>query len=212
MFIVFEGLDGSGKSTLIRALGQWLKEASQDFIVTREPGGSPLGDEIRHLLLRKDGDTPVPRAELLLYEAGRAQHVDKVIRPALKKQHWVLCDRYTASSLAFQCGGRSLDEKQVRWLNDYATDGLEPDLYVLIDLPVEVSRQRQQQREMKLGQEADRFESEQDQFHERVRHYYLKLSRQASSSTHWLVLDGQKPAEKLFEDMKSFIRSKKWLD
>ena len=207
MFIVFEGLDGSGKSTLIKAFGQWIAEKGRDYIVTREPGGSPLGDEIRHLLLRKDGDAPVPRAELLLYQAGRAQHVEKTIKPALDRGTWVLCDRYTASSLAFQCGGRFLEDKEIRWLNHYATSGLEPDLYVLIDLPVDVSRQRQNQRELQLGQEADRFESEKDQFHENVRNYYLKIAKEKAPP--WLAIDGRLKPDEIFNKLKAHLLSEK---
>lgn len=209
MFIVFEGLDGSGKSTLMKSLSQALTDQGQKFILTREPGGSALGDEIRHLLLRTDGDAPVPRAELLLYEAARAQHVDKVIKPALERKDWVLCDRYSASSVAFQCGGRRIPEEEVNWLNSYATAGLEPDLYILIDLPVSVSRKRQQQREMQLGQEADRLESEKDQFHENVRKHYLKLAH--ADAKRWIVLDGENSPEKLFETLKTFMKEKQWL-
>lgn len=193
----------------MKALSAWLKSQAKSFILTREPGGSPLGDEIRHLLLRTDGDAPVARTELLLYEAARAQHVEKTIKPALANKQWVVCDRYSASSMAFQCGGRKISEAQVQWLNDYATDNLEPDLYILIDLPVEVSRQRQQQRELQLGQEADRLESEKDQFHENVRNYYLKMAKTAPQK--WLVLDGQNSPESLFEQLSSYMKEKKWL-
>src|SRR5690606_10649295 len=102
-FIVFEGLDGSGKSTLMRALSEHLRSIQKDFIVTREPGGTPLAEDIRNLLLRRDGEAPVARTEVLLYQASRAQHVDCVIEPALQAEKWVLCDRFYASTIAFQC-------------------------------------------------------------------------------------------------------------
>ena len=122
MFLVFEGLDGAGKSTLIQGLASYLEKSGQAFHLTREPGGTPLGEEIRKMLITPSENAPTPRTELLLYEAGRAQHVDKVIRPFLKKGHWVISDRYSASTIAFQAGGRTIDLDEIRQLNDFATD------------------------------------------------------------------------------------------
>ena len=136
-FIVFEGIDGSGKSTLIGSLVERLKEKELRYKLTREPGGTPLAEEIREMLLRTEGESPIPRSELLLYQAARAQHVEAVIRPSLGRKEWVLCDRYTSSTLAFQAGGREINEEQIVWLNDYATDKCYPDLWVLLDLPVD---------------------------------------------------------------------------
>lgn len=208
-FIVFEGLDGSGKTTLMRKLSELLDQSSISHIITREPGGTPLGDELREIILRKSGDTPSSRAELLLYEAGRAQHVDKKIKPALDKKQWVLCDRYTASSVAFQAGGRSLKVSDVEWLNEFATNSLKPDLFVLLDLTVEESIQRREQRELQTNTEADRLESEKQDFHERTRQGYLLESKK--DQERWLVLDASKSPDDLFIALKNRLKEKQLL-
>ena len=115
-FIAFEGLDGAGKSTLIQSLVEELKKQQKDFVLTREPGGTELAEKIRQLLLSTDVEKPSEKTELLLYEASRAQHVSQVIAPALEKGDWVICDRFTASTLAFQAGGRGLSESDIHWL------------------------------------------------------------------------------------------------
>lgn len=207
-FIVFEGLDGSGKSTLMKQLEDELARRGRAFVRTREPGGTPLGDEIRHLILRKDGDAPSPRTELLLYEASRSQHVDKVIRPALAKKSWVLSDRFSASSIAFQAGGRSIGEDKVVMLNEFATDGLAPDLTILVDLTVEESRKRRQKRTDQGGDAEDRIEAEADAFHERVRQSFLA---QARGSATWLVLNGGDTPETLTKKMLAHIEGLGWL-
>src|SRR3954464_7993655 len=119
-FLVFEGLDGSGKSTLIERLAEELKRRGLDLILTREPGGTPLAEDIRKILLRTDAEVPHARTELLLYEASRAQHVERVIKPALRDGRWVLCDRFTASSVSFQSFARKLPRTEIDWLNNYA--------------------------------------------------------------------------------------------
>ena len=155
-FVVFEGLDGSGKSSLMSALETELKSKGLVTVRTREPGGTPLGDEIRNMILRPEGPAPTPRTELLLYEASRSQHVDQVIVPALKQNKWVLCDRFSASSVAFQAGGRSISEEWVEKLNEFATNDLTPDLTILLDLSVTESKRRRQQREQTQGSKEDR--------------------------------------------------------
>lgn len=204
--IVFEGLDGTGKSSLMAALEGELKAKNLPTLRTREPGGTPLGDEIRELILRTHGDAPTPRTELLLYEASRAQHVDHVIRPALERGTWVLCDRFTASAIAFQAGGREIPVEWVEKLNEFATDGLEPDLTVLLDLTVEESRRRRQQRAR--GGPEDRIESETDSFHERVRQSFLE---QAEKSSNWIVLDASKPMAELLQELLERLRGLRWL-
>lgn len=208
-FIVFEGLDGSGKSTLIKKLQTLLKQQGEDVILTHEPGGTPLAEDIRHLLLRTDGEAPVPMAELLLYEASRAQHVEAKIRPALQKNQWVLCDRYYGSTLAFQCGGRSIDRQLVDQLNQVATGGLAPDLWVLLDLSLEESLRRRNQRDVSGEKALDRFEKEANEFHVKVRDYYLKLS--SEDADRWLVLNAEVPPEELFNELKERLQSGGWL-
>lgn len=197
-FIVFEGLDGSGKSSLMKMLENELTSRNILFHRTREPGGTPLGDEIREMILRVVGAAPTPRAELLLYEASRAQHVDEVIRPKLEQGQWVLCDRFTASSVAFQGGGRSISVAQVESLNDFATGGLKPHLTVLLDLSVEESRRRRQGRGAQTGECEDRIESEADSFHEKVRQAFRD---QALSQPNWLMLDARLTPAELFEQL-----------
>ncbi len=208
-FIVFEGLDGSGKSSLMQALASELENQKKIFIRTREPGGTSLGDEIRHLILRKDGQAPTARTELLLYEASRAQHVDCVIRPALADHKWVLCDRFVASSVAFQAGGRSIDIQDVEWLNRFATNQLMPDLTVLLDLSVEESKKRRSGRSDDSGQQEDRIESEADSFHEKVRNGFLRQAQNHSEK--WLVLDARKSQTELALELIDYLKQKKFI-
>ncbi|KHD87445.1 MAG: thymidylate kinase [Bdellovibrio sp. ArHS] len=205
-FLVFEGLDGSGKSSLMRSLEAELVRRGIAFCRTREPGGTPLGDEIRNMILRTEGASPLPRTELLLYEASRAQHVEQVIRPALAQGTWVLCDRFTASSVAFQGGGRDISEKDVMALNDFATGGLKPHLTVLLDLSVEESRARRQGRGAANGESEDRIESEADSFHEKVRQSFLKQARAEADA--WLVLNAQETPEVLFQQLLKALAEK----
>ena len=182
MFLVFEGLDGAGKSTLINKVKDLLTHSGRIVTLTREPGGTAIGEEVRKILLRTNAEVPVPKCELLLYEAIRAQHVERVIQPALKKGAWVLCDRFTASTVAFQAAGRSLDMENIHWLNAFATNGLTPDLNILLDLSPDLSLNRQRVRTQSTGQAADRFESEKIDFHERVRQGYLEQATKDSKN------------------------------
>lgn len=204
-FIAFEGLDGSGKSTLMTGLKKELDRHGLRYVVTREPGGTPLGSSIRQLLLTTDGTPPTPRAEALLYQADRAQNVETLIKPALARGEWVISDRFAASSLAFQAGGRSIRESDVEYLNAFSTDGLEPDLYVLLDLTTEESARRLRSR----GEPADRFEREKADFHERVRQEYLKLA--ARQPSRWLTLDASVDASSLVAALSSALKERGWL-
>lgn len=209
-FIVFEGLDGTGKSSLMGALEGELKSKGLKTLRTREPGGTPLGDEIRELILRRSGQAPTPRTELLLYEASRSQHVDQVIRPHLQQNFWVLCDRFSASSIAFQAGGRQISEEWVEKLNEFATDNVTPELTVLLDLSVEESRRRRNNRQNASGEHEDRIESEADSFHQRVRNSFLGLAEK--NPQHWLVLDASLKPETLLDLLMAHLRSMQWLD
>ncbi len=204
-FLAFEGLDGSGKSTLIQGLADELKSRSKTVVLTREPGGTALGEEIRKLLLENGPCAPTPRAELLLYQAARAQHVDQLIQPALQRGEWVICDRFSASSLAFQCGGRRLEETQVRQLNLFATAGLQPDLNVLLKVSVETSEKRRSRRAL-----IDRFEQEKSDFHQRVFEHYLEQAK--SEPNRWFVIDAEarKPQDLLVELLNG-LATRSWL-
>jgi dTMP kinase len=173
-FITFEGIDGCGKSTQLRMLASELRLRGQEVIATREPGGTPLGQHIRQLLL--DAEEQVdPLAELLLYAADRAQHVRSHVRPALDSGHVVLSDRYADATVAYQGAGRGFPAELVSELVVLATGGLMPDLTLIFDLPVDES-QRRQARRMSKGQKADRLDAEDAAFHTRVRDAYLRIA------------------------------------
>ena len=208
-FIVFEGLDGCGKTTLIKKLENALKNSTQkgtdQIVTTREPGGTSLGVAMRQFLLTPSEQPPVAKCEALLYLADRAQHVELVIKPSLNQGAWVLSDRFKASTVAFQQSGRKIPLEQIHWLNNFATSALEPDLTVLLDLSVEESQQRSKKR--KLAQ--DRMESEDYSFHERVRQSFLDQSKQEKN---WLVLDAAHSPEELLSQLLAEIRRRKWLE
>jgi len=208
-FLVFEGLDGAGKSTLIHKIKDYLTHIGKIVTLSREPGGTALGEEVRKILLRTDAEIPVPKCELLLYEAIRAQHVERVIQPALSKNHWVLCDRFTASTIAFQSAGRSLNMADIHWLNHFATGGLQPDLNVLLDLSPSLSLDRQKNRFQQTGQSADRFESEKAEFHERVRQGYLQIAREDTAN--WCVIDATQNPDDSFKQLLSELKRRTWV-
>jgi dTMP kinase len=185
-FITVEGPDGSGKTTAARHLADWLRARGRETVLTGEPGGTPLGEEVRRLVLHMRGmsDDLDPRADALLYAAGRAQHVARVIRPALDRGQWVICARYLDSSLAYQGAGYGNDMTELRRLQDFATYGLLPDLTLLIDVPVEVGLERTRRRA-----EWNRFEdTEEVAFFERVRATYLELAR--AEPDRFAIIDG----------------------
>lgn len=212
-FMVFEGLDGSGKSSLMKMLDEHLAGHSFSTVVTREPGGTDVGDQLRDLILQKRDQAPTPRTELLLYQASRSQHVDLVIRPALVQKKWVLCDRFSASSIAFQGGGRGISKQQVEWLNVFSTDNLVPDLTILLDLSVEESKKRRSKRSDLTGSEDDRIESEIDEFHERVRAAFLNQAAESKSSgkNNWLVLNAALAPDELFKTLLHELRHRSWI-
>jgi dTMP kinase len=178
-FITFEGIEGSGKTTQIKRLAAHLRSRGFHVVETREPGGCPIADAIRAILLDADSSALVATAEMLLYAAARAQHVEEIIRPALKEGCVVLCDRYTDATLAYQGYGRGLSLELIGTLNEVARDAVHPDLTLLFDLPVEAGLGRAQQRILEnSGPAEDRFEQESIAFHERVRQGYLALAGQ----------------------------------
>ena len=179
LFVAFEGGDGAGKSTQVRLLAQALTNAGREVVVTRQPGGTPLGSAIRDLVLH--GGHVSPRAEALLYAADKAHHVDELIRPTLERGVDVLTDRYTDSSIAYQGAGRDLGPQEIHELLVWAVAGLFPDFTIVVDVPAAVGRARR-------GSVHDRIESEGDDFHERVRQHFLDLA--AAAPQRYLVLDG----------------------
>lgn len=170
LFITFEGADGCGKTTQIELLDKYLKEKGFKTLVTREPGAKGLGEKLREILLKYDGEVS-PNCESFLFLADRAQHVDCVIKPALKKGIIVLCDRHTDSTVAYQGYGRQLDIEQIKNLNKIAVNGLKPDLTIVFDIDIETSMQR-------VGKTKDRMESAGTEFFNRVRNGYLAIAKE----------------------------------
>lgn len=170
LFITFEGADGCGKTTQIELLDKYLQEKGFKTLVTREPGAKGLGEKLREILLNYDGEVS-PNCESFLFLADRAQHVDCVIKPALKKGIIVLCDRHTDSTVAYQGYGRQLDIEQIKNLNKIAVNGLKPDLTIVFDIDIETSMQR-------VGKTKDRMESAGTEFFNRVRNGYLAIAKE----------------------------------
>ncbi|MGE5652644.1 MAG: dTMP kinase [Bacillota bacterium] len=188
-FITFEGPDGAGKTTQIRLLESYLRKHGVDLVSTRQPRGTDVGKQIAHVILEMHHLRIDAKTELFLYAADRSQHVEEVIKPALSRGAWVLCDRYTDSSLALQgAGGVSLE--LIRQVNQLATGGLEPDLTILLDLPPDETLSRIEHR----GDRPDRIESKGYEFHKRVREIYLRL---AQLHSRFVVIDAQQSIEEI---------------
>ena len=190
-FITLEGPEGSGKTTAARHLAAWLREGGMEVVLTQEPGGTALGEEVRRIVLHARGmsEDLDPRADALLFAAGRAQHVARVIRPALERGAWVVCARYIDSSFAYQGGGYGNDMDELRRLQAFATYRLVPDLTVLLDVPVEVGLARTRRRA-----EWNRFEdTEGAAFFEQVRAAYLRLAD--AEPERFRVVDGSRSVE-----------------
>jgi len=180
LFITFEGIEGCGKTTQIRLLEDFLKLRSHDVVLTREPGGTRIGDQIRKILLSVENKGMFPVAELFLYAAARNQHVEEVIQPALKDGRIVLCDRFADATTAYQGAARRIERDFLDQVHKIATSGLKPDLTILLDLPAEAGLKRawdRNEKEKITGKE-DRFEQEACDFHERVRAGYLEIARE----------------------------------
>ena len=191
LFITFEGGEGSGKSVQARALYRRLSRLTVPALLTHEPGGTPCGNKIGRWLKWAEVKDISPLTELLLFNASRAQLVSEVIRPNLEKGKFVICDRYADSTTAYQSYGRGLGLEMVKAINNAATQGLKPDLIVLLDIPVEEGLAR------KRVKKQDRFEQEDTAFHQRVRGGYLKLA--ANDPQRWLVVDASQSKAKIRE-------------
>ena len=197
MFVAVEGIEGSGKSTLLADLAERLRSDGHDVVVTREPGGTPAGDAIREIFLNRS-IAIAPLTESMLVNAARVQHLRDVVRPALGAGKIVLCDRFTDSTLAYQGYGRGADLESLRAVCAIATGGLDPDLVLVLDVPVSAARARLRARSATM----DRIEAEDDAFHERVRRGFLEL---AAGSPRHRVLDALQPPQRLAQEALHLI-------
>ena len=187
-FITVEGVEGVGKSTNVDFLAAAIKAQGFDVICTREPGGTPMAERIRQMLL-EHGEEPLPDiAELLLFFAARSLHISNTIRPALDAGNWVICDRFTDASRAYQGSGRGLEMQRINLLADWVQEDLQPDMTLLLDAPAEVGMQRAEQRG-----ETDRLESEQISFYKRIRAGYLALAK--AHPERFVVVDAARPLQ-----------------
>lgn len=193
-FITVEGTEGVGKTTNINFIKSWLRQNEIKFVATREPGGTPLAEEIRDLLLKPRDELVVSSAELLLMFAGRAQHLNKVILPALQADTWVLCDRFTDATYAYQGFGRQMSSELIVQLENIVQRDIRPDLTLLLDIPVEIGLERANDRG-----DPDRFEQEQQDFFNRVRAGYLSLANE--NSDRYVVIDASQELQDVQTDI-----------
>jgi dTMP kinase len=204
LFISFEGVEGSGKTTQIRRLKRYLTQKGIPCKVTREPGGSPIGEKIRKILLNPDHREMVPLSELLLYEAARSQHVKEVIGPFLKKGRVILCDRFSDATIAYQGYGRGVDLRLIKKLNRLSTQGIKPDVTFLLDCPSGVGLKRALLRNRSLrGEKEDRFEREKIQFHHRVRRGYLSIAKKEPHRVK--VIDTRQGEKRVFQKIQKIV-------
>lgn len=198
VFITLEGGDGSGKTTQAELLHEWLAGEGRTIVRTREPGGTDVGVEVREIVLHHRGDIS-PRAEALLYAADRAHHVATVVRPALERGDIVIQDRYIDSSVAYQGAGRVLDPAEVRGLSEWATEGLAPDLTILLDLDSDAARGRLDGARTRF----DRLEAEASEFHDRVRAGYLGLAE--AEPERFLVVDAARSVDEIAATIRARV-------
>ena len=203
-FVTFEGIEGCGKSTQIKLLADYLSGRNHPYLLTREPGGTNIGNKIRAILLNTENTDITSRAELLLYAADRAQHIETVIKPAISDGKAVLCDRFTDATCAYQGKGRGIDPHLISELNTIASGGIQPDMTFLIDCPVDVGLERAIRRaEEEAGKKEMRFESEDLSFHERVRAGYLEVAGKEPQRV--IIIDGNRPVEEVHDNIVSIF-------
>lgn len=201
-FVTFEGIEGSGKTTQVRLLSEYLTDKGIPHLVTREPGGTPLADEIRSLLLSPREEPVFPETELLLYEAARAQHVRSVILPAVASGKAVLCDRFCDATVVYQGFSRGIDVARIEELNAFASAGLVPDLTFLLDIPPGEGLARVSSR----GSRPDRLEGESLRFHQSVREGYLRLC--AQQPERFARIDGRLPVDDIARAVRATVSTR----
>lgn len=210
LFITFEGPDGSGKTTQIHLLRAYLQEQGFAVCQTREPGGTPIGDQIRQVVHATANTKIQSTTEILLYSASRAQLVAQVIRPALARGQIVLCDRYAESTLAYQGYGRGLDLVTLQTITAFATGELRPDLVVYLDIPVSEGLHRKRHAHETEDKEWNRLDQEPLDFHQRVRQGYLHLAEKEPER--WLILDARRPVEAIQQEIRQAVLSRLTVD
>lgn len=194
-FITFEGADGCGKTTQTKLVQEYLEAKGYEVIWTREPGSKGLGQNIRELLLHYDGEV-APRCEAFLFLADRSQHIEHLIKPAVKEGKIVICDRHTDSTIAYQGYGRGEDIEQLTYLNNLATNGMKPDLTLVFDVSTETAQQR-------VGDEKDRMESAGIEFHKKVRSGYIEIAQKDPKRVK--IVNANNSIEEVFTETKKFI-------
>jgi dTMP kinase len=199
-FITVEGIEGVGKTTNMEYLQRLISAAGKELVVTREPGGTPLGEAIRGLLLDPEYTGMDPDCELQLMFAARAEHLARVIRPAIEAGKWVLCDRFTDATYAYQGGGRGLDTDKIATLEQLVQGDFRPDLTLLLDVPVDIGLARAGNRSA-----PDRFEQEKVEFFERVRQSYLEMAR--THNGRYRVIDASQPLEKVQQQLATELQT-----
>jgi dTMP kinase len=201
LFITFEGPDGSGKTTQLKKLAVMLQQAGHSVIVTREPGGTSISDQIRTIVLSPDNSAMIGQTEVLLYAASRSQHVHEKIIPALIAGHIVLCDRFIDASVAYQAFGSGMEESEVKVINQFASSGLKPHRTYMVEVPVEVSQQRLLQRDQsEFHLLLDRIEQKGSEYHNRVREAFLEIAKQESNRV--CLINGNRNEDVIFADIQ----------
>ena len=206
MFITFEGPEGSGKTTQIELLSEYLEEKGYPVLATREPGGTSIGDQIRTILLDPQNTAMLPASEALLFSAARAQIVSQVIRPHLARGGIVLCDRYADSTLAYQGYGHDLELETLHAITALATGGLKPDLTIYLDIDVEQGLRRKLAAHEASQAEWNRLDQQETAFHRRVREGYLQMA--AQEPNRWLVIDATQPLEVIRASIRAGVEAK----
>ena len=203
-FITFEGGEGCGKSTQVKRLKEALENDGIEVVLTREPGGTWLSEEIRHLIKDQTADAPCDRSELLLFLAARAQLVKNVIRPALESGKWVVSDRFSDSTIAYQGYGRGLPLDLLKDMNDFACENLKPDMTVLLEVTPDIAHQRMQEREVATNTPADRIELAGDEFHARL----AKGFREQAKAEPWRIvtIDANGTPDEVWEEIWKSMR------
>ena len=204
-FITFEGIEGSGKSTQIKLVAEYLNRKNVPLIVTQEPSGTDIGRKIGSILFNREHNNMCAETEMFLFCAARAQHVREIIMPALKQNKVVLCDRFSDATYAYQGAGRGLDNKFIKLINDYSSMLLKPDLTLLFDLPVEIGLHRANKRNDNLKESSaiDRFEKENMDFHKRIRESYLSILK--NDPVRFLLIDANRDMDTIQKDVRGYI-------